>query len=453
MASAKDEAQAAIGRATSLAREIAPSIGALLLTHHADAETLDTLCPGGPTLAAVTAVNRAVAQVMAEYGVEVLVQRADRAAFRRWMAERDDTSENRLAWIDRDKLLRGADAFALLGLPVPPAAKRPALAKAPGAAADRLLRAMDSEDDTFEAMAEGILEEGREDVLALALRKAEADLGEDVAADFADALLTAAEGARLGPSGWAELAALPVALPHGTPPDARVIGDSLLAAGLIEPEVEIRFAPGWRSPEALAALSPVALRRVLRDMLDGREPRDLPRGDTHAMAREGFGLLLGLRIDWDIPVWDAISAAGGLPPEPDTDAEETPEEARLVALYDSWRAAVFDAQDGCVPLALVPPSEVEEEIATFLEEAGEETGALEEIRTFVETARGEAPGEVVLCRIEILGDDLELSLYTEAGRFLDSLTLASDSLPAPAAEMPRLIEAFVPVVRDAPGRS
>ena len=86
------------------------------------------------------------------------------------------------------------------------------------------------------------------------------------------------------------------------------------------------------------------------------------------------------------------------------------------------------------------------------EEAGEETGALEEIRIFVETARGEAPGEVVLCRIEIVGDDLELALYTEAGRFLDSLTLAAASLPAPAAEMPRLIEAFVPVVRDAPGR-
>ena len=127
-------------------------------------------------------------------------------------------------------------------------------------------------------------------------------------------------------------------------------------------------------------------------------------------------------------------------------------EARQAALYDSWRTAVFDANDGCVPLALVPPSEVAEEIAAFLEEAGEETGALEEIRIFVETARGEAPGEVVLCRIEIVGDDLELALYTEAGRFLDSLTLAAASLPAPAAEMPRLIEAFVPVVRDVPGR-
>ena len=126
--------------------------------------------------------------------------------------------------------------------------------------------------------------------------------------------------------------------------------------------------------------------------------------------------------------------------------------ARHAALFDSWRGAIFDAHDGCVPLALVPPSQVAEEIAAFLEEAGEETGAIEEIREFVAVARGEAPGEVIVCRIEILGDDLELSLYTEAGRFLDSLTLEAARLPAPAADMPRLIEAFVPVVRDAPGR-
>lgn len=447
MPSTTNEVQAIVGRATALAREIAPAIDALLLTHYPDPETLDTLRPGGPELGTVVAINRAVAPVMAEFGVDVLVQRADRAAFRRWMAEREDTAENRLGWISRDGLLRGAEAFGLLGLPVPATPRRTALGKAPGVAADRLLRAMESEDDAFETMAEAILEEGREDILALALRKAEAELGEDVAADFAEALLAAGEGARLGPAGWAELAVLPVALPNGTPPDARAIGDSLLATGLIEPEVEIRFAPGWRSPEALAALSPVALRRILRDLLDGREPRDLPRGDTDAMAREGFGLLLGLRIDWDIPVWDAISAAGGLPPEADPDAEETPEEARRVALFDSWRNAIFDANDGCVPLALVPPSEVAEEIAAFLEEAGEETGGLEEIRIFVETARGEAPGEVILCRIEIVRDDLELALYTEAGRFLDSLTLAAANLPAPAAEMPRLIEAFVPLQR------
>ncbi|MBR0654521.1 hypothetical protein [Plastoroseomonas arctica] len=449
-----DQAQA-IDRATALAREIGPEVGAILLTHYADAETLDTLRPGGLALGTVAAVNRAVAETMAEYGVEVFVQRADRAAFRRWMQEREDTPENRLAWIARDGLLRGTDARGVLGLPPAPPPRRAALGKPPGPAADRLVRAFETEDDAaFDAQAEVILAEGREDILTLVLRKTASEIGDDAAEDISDAMRAAGEGARLGPSGWAELVALPVALPHGAPPDAGAIGGALLASGLVEAEAEIRFAPGWRSPEALAALSPVAMRRTLLDLLDGREPRDLPRGDTDAMAREGFGLLLGLRIDWDIPVWEAISAAGGLPPEPDeeSDAEETPEEARHAALFDSWRAAIFDAHDGCVPLALVPPSEVAEEIAAFLEDAGEETAALDEIREFVAMARGEAPGEVVVCRIEIIGDDLELSLYTEAGRFLDSLTLEAARLPAPAGDMPRLIEAFVPVVRDTPGR-
>jgi len=450
-----DEAQPTIDRAIALARETGPELDAVLLTHFADADTLDTLRPGGLPLATVTAVNRAVAETMAEYDVEILVQRADRAAFRRWMDGREDNAESRLAWIAREAILRGTEARAMLGLPAAPPPRRVALGKPPGPAADRLLRAFDAEDGTaFDALAEAILTEGREDIITLALRKAAAEIGDDAAEEISDALRVAAEGARLGPSGWAELVALPVALPHGAPPDAGAIGNALLASGLIEAEAEIRFAPGWRSPDALDALSPVALRGALLDLVEGREPRAVPRGDTDAMAREGFGLLLGLRIDWDIPVWDAISAAGGLPAAEDEsdDAEETPEEARHAALFDSWRAAIFDAHDGCVPLALVPPSEVAEEIATFLEDAAEETGALDEIRDFVAMARGEAPGEVVLCRIQISGDDLELSLYTEAGRFLDSLTLEAAALPAPAAEMPRLIEAFVPVVRDTPGR-
>jgi hypothetical protein len=40
------------------------------------------------------------------------------------------------------------------------------------------------------------------------------------------------------------------------------------------------------------------LRRVLLDMVDGKAPRDLPPGDTDELARRGFGVLVGLRIDW-----------------------------------------------------------------------------------------------------------------------------------------------------------
>lgn len=444
-----------VERAVELARDVGPDIVSVLLTDYPDAETLDTIRPGGLDLETQRAVNRAVAAEMLAQGVEVFVQRADRAAFRRWLAGREDTAEARLAWIDRGRVLRGPAALAALGLdPVAPA-PAPRFAKAPGPIADSLVAAFAAEesDDDFEELANGLLEAGRGDVLDLALRKMEERFGEEAADDLAVALLDAAEGARLGPSGWAELVALPVALGEGAPPDAVKLTTSMLAAEVAEETAELRFLPGWRSPDALAELPPVALRRVLLDLIAGTEPRDLPPGDTDELAERGFGLLLGLRIEWSIPIWEQIAEEGGLPePEEPDDAEQTPAEARSALLFDRWRSAAFEAFGGCVPIALLRPSEVAGEIAEFLEEAGEQTEGLAEINDFVAVARREAGSDDVVCRVEVVGEDLELSLYTERGRFLDSLTLGAERLPAPAEEMPRLIEAFVRVVKDAPGR-
>ena len=58
---------------------------------------------------------------------------------------------------------------------------------------------------------------------------------------------------------------------------------------------------------------------MLLDLVDGKPPRDLPPGDTDDLARRGFGVLVGLRIDWAIPVWEEIAAVGGMPEEPDED--------------------------------------------------------------------------------------------------------------------------------------
>ena len=99
-----------------------------------------------------------------------------------------------------------------------------------------------------------------------------------------------------------------------------------------------------------------------------------------------------------------------------------------------------------------PPSEVGSEIAEFLDEASGHVGGLEEIREFFTTARNEAGGEDVVCRPEVIGETLELAIYSESGRFLDSLTLPAARLPARAEEMPRLIQSFVRIVKDAPGR-
>lgn len=442
-----------VREAVALARDVAPDLAAILLTHYPDADTLDALGRVGTDLETSRAVNRAVAAEMLEAGVAVLVQRADKATFRRWMSRRADSMANRLAWTDRERLLRGADALKALGLPPTRAPAPPRFAAAPGPVADRLLAAFaDEESDGFAALAQDLLAAGRHDVLDLALRKLEARDGEDAADELFGALLAEAEGGALGPSGWAELVALPVALPPGAIPDAAVLAEGLLASGAIPDTSELRFLPGWRSPEALAGLAPGAMRRVLLDLLAGTEPRDLPPGDTDELAARGFGVMLGLQIDWSIQAWDAIATLGGLPAEPEGDDEETPEEARLGALLDRWRSAAFEAHGGCVPLALVAPSEVGAEIDAFLEEAGDAEGGLEEIVQAIAVVRQEAGEQEVVCRAEVIGKALELSFYTDGGRFLDSLTLGADRLPVPAAEMPRLLQGVVRLATDVPGR-
>jgi hypothetical protein len=448
MSSATDRRREAVDAALSLARELARDMDAVVLTHYPDADTLDLMRPGQGDLDTVQAVNRAVAAELAQAGVQVLVQNADRAAFRRWMDGRADTPENRMAWRNHAGLLQGEAAMAVLGLPSPPA---PRQGKASGTPADRLMRAFAEEDGAeFDALAEELIAAGRDGVLEQAMRKVGARYGEEAMQDLAQDLLSVASGARIGPAGWAELVALPVALPPGTLPDAISLGESLLASGTLPESLEVRFLTEWRAPEAATALSPSAVRRLLLALEAGEEPAALPPADAEALQQSGFGVLLGLQRDWAIPSWEEITV-NGLPEEPAED-ETTPEEAARTETFERWRNAVFQAGDGCVPLALVPFAEMEAEIADFLEEAGEQAGGLAEIRDFVEMARQEARGEEVVCHARVTGDRLELTLYTRAGRLLDEIGLDAAQLPVPAAEMPALIENFVPVVARPPGR-
>jgi hypothetical protein len=225
---------------------------------------------------------------------------------------------------------------------------------------------------------------------------------------------------------------------------------SLIASGALAESEDVRLLPGWRSPESLAALSFAAVRRVLLDMVDGKPPQDLPPGDTDDLARSGFGVLLGLRIDWDIPVWDEIAARGGLPDAIDDEAAPTPEEARREALFDQWRGRVFQEGQGCVPLGLVAFSQAANEIADFIAEAGAQTGGLEDIRAFIGKCRSEAGGDEVSCYLDIASEELGLSVYTQAGRFIDSLVIPAERLPARVEDMPPLIGAFVTLVLEKP---
>jgi hypothetical protein len=131
--------------------------------------------------------------------------------------------------------------------------------------------------------------------------------------------------------------------------------------------------------------------------------------------------------------------------------EETPEDVAQTAAFDRWRSAVFDAA-GCVVLDLVPLSEASGEIDDFLADAGQQVGGLEEIRAFVAAARREAPDEAVVCRPEIIADGLELSLYTESGRFLSSMAVSANKLPVTPEEILLVVGSLVPLVKDIPGR-
>ena len=441
-----------VNQAVFLARDIAPDIDGVVITHFHDVETLDTYRPGDTDLEGARAVNRAVALEMLDCGVEVLVQRADRGAFRRWMSEREDTAASRGGWIDRGRLLRGAAGLALLGITAPDAAPPETFGKAPGPIADQLLEAYgDDESGAFDGLVQALMAAGRTDVLDLAVRKLGEREGDEAGDDLNWVLLVAAEGAAIGPSGWAELVALVVALPASDLPDGEELGQGLIGSGALADSEEVRLLPGWRSPDALAELSFGAVRRVLVDLVDGKPPRDLPPGDSDDLARNGFGVLLGLRIDWAIPVWEAIEAAGGLPEEPDEDAGETADEALRAGLFDAWRGRVFQESQGGVPLAVVAFSQVANEIADFLAEAGEQTGGLEEIRAFVDVCRQEAGGSEIVCHSRVVGDALELSVFTEAGTMLDSLTIPASRLPTRAEDMAPLIGAFVRLAEDSPG--
>src|SRR4051794_19183076 len=100
-----DDEEDRLEAAVEIAHEVAPDLDGILVTIYPDADTLDTIRPGDADVATANAVARAVVETMSEEGVEVFVQRADRGAFRRWMAQREDRPEVRRSWVDRGRLL------------------------------------------------------------------------------------------------------------------------------------------------------------------------------------------------------------------------------------------------------------------------------------------------------------------------------------------------------------
>jgi hypothetical protein len=85
----------------------------------------------------------------------------------------------------------------------------------------------------------------------IAVRKPGERQGDEAGDELNWVLQVAAEGAAIGPSGWAELGALAVALPAGDVPDRKALGRGLIETSALPDSGELRLLPGWRSFRAV----------------------------------------------------------------------------------------------------------------------------------------------------------------------------------------------------------
>lgn len=299
----------------------------------------------------------------------------------------------------------------------PPSPRRSAEGKSgSGTPADRMLRAWhDREDETFAEQAEALIAEGRDGVLSTALRKLGERYEEEEVDEFARALTELAEVTEAGADfDMAQLLLLPV-VTTGTLPDPAPLAAGLTASGTLPEEAETVFLADWREAEAIGTLSPVALRRVLLDVVAGRPPADLPPMETARVAVGTVAVLVGA----------AIFRAPPAAEDPDAELESLDlleEEAGTASIeaFTTWRDSLTPEQTGgAMVLPPCAPSELEDDLLALLDEA-EGAQGIEEILDFIEAAREEAGSEAIAARLAEHDDGLQITVLTEAGRVLDS---------------------------------
>ena len=311
--------------------------------------------------------------------------------------------------------------------------------------ADRLIRAwLDGDHDGFEDLAEELIAGGRDGVLAAAVRKLSERYEEDAVEDFADDLTEVAEAAEgQREFDFASLVLLPVVPGGGPPPDPAPLAGGLAASGAFPPEAEPAFAAGWSTAEAVQALSPCAVRRVLLDIAGGRPPADLPPAPPGGGADGGVLVLAGALVFGTEPP----EGEADLDPEALDAAEEARDRERMDA-FERWRSSLGpEATKGARILPFCTPSALAYEIGAFLDGAEPQGDAvLDEIGEFVETAKREAGGEEVVARLAARDGGVELAVLTRSGRELDRRVFGLEDSSLTAADVARVVEGSVPVV-------
>jgi hypothetical protein len=229
----------------------------------------------------------------------------------------------------------------------------------------------------------------------------------------------------------------------GPPPDPAPLAGGLAASGAFPLEAEVAFAAGWSTAEAVQALSPCAVRRVLLDVAGGRPPADLPPAPPGGGAEGGVLVLAGALVFRTEPPEDDAD----LDPEALDAAEEARDRDRMAAFERWWASLGAEVANGARILPFCTPSALTYEIAAFLDGGEPEDDAvLEEIGDFVETAKREAGGEEVVARLAARGGGVEQAVLTRSGRKLDRRVFSLEDSGLTAADVSRFVERNVPVV-------
>ena len=303
---------------------------------------------------------------------------------------------------------------------------------------------LDGDHDSFEDLAEELIAGGRDGVLAAVVRKLSERYEEDAVEEFGDDLAEVAEAAEGQPEfDFASLVLLPVVPGGGPPPDPALLAGGLAASGAFPPEAELSFAAGWSTAEAVQALSPCAVRRVLLDIAGGRPPADLPPAPPGDGADGGILVLAGALVVRAEPPGDDAD----LDPEALDAAEEARDRERMEA-FERWRASLGpEVTMGARILPFCTPSALAYEIGAFLDgaEPGEEA-VLDEIGDFVEAAKREAGGEEVVARLAARDGGVELAVLTRSGRELDRRVFGLEDSGLTAADVAHVVGGSVPIV-------
>lgn len=470
----------AIRRVANAARRLADVQTAVRLTHFETADALAAVKPDQPDLDLdlQQRMNRAGAAVLLDEGVSVSVQIVEPSAYFAWLGARKNTATARAGFHDPSREVRGAAALQLLGLPrdtqrgrigAPPPSRRA------GTPADQLIRAhLADDDEAFDDLVDELLEHDRSGVFAVALRKFAARYTQEAVRDFKAALMEAAQS--VSTDGGVMQLRVMIGLASDGLPDcsdlAAGLGDSGAFAVLSGGVQEVRFLPAWRTLDAVLDLSPGAVRRVMLDIVAGREPADLPPAKQNDGPLALVGVVSEQFVHLDEGDEAGVDLAGILRDADGTDEdreeywaddldEDDPDEDDLddddldddepddiLDEYDARMQAIIDAETAAfetwsraqvahtpgLDALLFPtgPSDLADEFDTFMAGLANRTSDvpvdLAELESFLESASAE--GDAAVCQLIHSGMVVDLAVLAADGLAIDVRTLSARDLEA-----------------------